>query len=446
MKNILLVFASPKAKKNYINVFPPIGILSLAAYLEKNGFYVDIIDCNIKKLVISEIKNYDLVGFSINAANIENSIELIKAISSIYPDISLVVGGPLPSVSPDTFFSLPVKAIFVSEAEDSLLTYLKNTECVDNKGYYFKDRTNRWVFNGRYSYIENLDKLPFPALGKIDLRRYYTPIKKRSPISVLISSRGCPFACTFCCKILGDKFRARSAKNVVDEIEWQVSKLQVKEIIIYDDNFTLDKNRASQICDLIIKRGIRVKLQLTNGVRVDTLDEELLGKMKSAGVWMIALAPESGNESTLQKIKKGFNLLQVEMAVKMAKGAGLKVWAFFMLGFPWENEDMVEKTIRFAKKINPHLAQFSVVTAFPGTELYREIYPKYISFYPNSKDVNIFSNESDGLFNKKVNHLITKAYRRFYFTPGKLRDFFSVFSLSDIIVMAVYTIKMRWMA
>lgn len=435
MKDLLLVFANPKNKRNYINTLPPAGILYLAAYLEKHAYSVDIIDCNVSGFSFNKSKDYRVIGFSINIANVENSIDLIKRINKINPQIELIVGGPLPSVSPEIFFRLPLKAVFISESEKSLSEYLRHPDNKNNKGYYFKDAGNNWRFNGPNPHILDLDELPFPALNKIDLRKYYTPVKKSQPVSVLISSRGCPFNCTFCCKIMGSEYRMRSAANVVSEIEWQVNELGVKEIAIYDDNFTLDSQRVEDICDLIHKKNIIVNLQLTNGVRADSLNRKLLKKMKLAGFWMIAFAPESGNIQTLEKIKKGFDLDRVKQCLSWCREFKIKTWAFFIVGFPWEDYAMFKKTVEFSATIDADIVHFTNCVPLPGTELYNQTYGKEKTW--TIKDSNFFC----GNWPAK-NGFTAQAYRELYLkNPGRMLRLFRIFSIQDLIRIIWYTFK-----
>lgn len=435
--------ASPKNKRNYINRLPPLGILYLASYLERFGYCVDIVDCNVDELKLECLNKYDLVGFSINVSNIENSVNLIKVINQKNYKIPLVIGGPLPTVSAQSFFHLPVSAIFVSESENSLLDYIKNPQAQEAKGYYFKNKHNEWVFNGCYPYIEDLDNLPFPALEKLNLKKYYTPIKKTSPVSILISSRGCPFACTFCGKILGDKFRWRSPENVVAEIEWQVNKISAKEIAIYDDNFTLINERVDRFCDLIIRKGIKVKLQLTNGVRVDNLSYDLLSKMKRAGFWIIAVAPESGNPITLKQIKKEFELSRVKQCVAWCRKLNIKVWAFFMIGFPWENIDMINDTINFAIKLGADLTHFSIVTPFPKTELYTQIFGSdQTKVY--LEDISLFHsrrNPCSNFSSKEIGNILRKAYVRVYVRTSQILNLLSFLSFKDFLRMSWYATR-----
>jgi len=437
MKDLLLVFASPKNRKNFINTLPPAGILYLAAYLEKQGHSVDVVDCNVSGFSFGQSEDYRVIGFSINIANIENSLDLIRKLTRKNPQATLIAGGPLPSAAPETFFPFPLKAIFISEAEKSLDEYLRHPDSQNQRGYYFRDGGGNWLFNGPRQHIPDLDELPFPALDKIDLRKYYTPVKKSAPVSILISSRGCPFKCTFCCQTMGSKYRMRSAANVVSEIEWQVKKLGVKEIAVYDDNFTLDAQRVEDICDLIREKGILVNLQLTNGVRADSLNRRLLEKMKLAGFWMIAFAPESGNPQTLERINKGFGLDKVKQCLAWCREAGIKTWAFFIVGFPWENDEMFEKTVNFSAAIDADIVHFTNCVPLPGTELYSQVYGQDAAW--KAEDSGFFcSRRLPG------NNLTARAYRKAYFkNPGRILRLLRVFSLPDLIRIIWYTVTSR---
>jgi len=431
---ILLITASPRRRGDYINHLPPLGILYLAAYLEQNGFFVDVVDENITELDIASAGNYRLIGLSINVANIENSISLVHRIHNLYPRLPLVIGGPLPTTLPEFFFSWPVEAIFISEAEESFLGYLTRKDPAQARGYYLKDPSGgAWNFRGPAPYMEELDRLPFPALQKVPLDRYYTPVKRRVPVASLISSRGCPFSCTFCSKTLGSKFRARSAENVVREIEWQAKVLGVREIAIYDDNFTLDAKRTEAICDLLIEKNIKVSLQLTNGVRADTMHRRLIFKMKDAGFWMIAFAPESGSEITLKRLKKALDLKRVEECVIWCREAGIKTWAFFMVGFPWEDRRMLRQTIGVARRIRSEITHFSNFTLLPGSELYQKACQGRQGW--KLQDVNLFSSRR---------RIAARSYAAVYLTdPLKVVNLFSVLSLKDLFAIIWYAVRNR---
>lgn len=442
---ILLITASPRRQGDYINHLPPLGVLYLASYLEQNGFPVDVVDENVSRLDISALGNYGLIGLSINVANIENSIRLVSRLHRLYPKIPLVIGGPLPTTLPEFFFSWPLAAIFISEAEESLLGYLRGGDSAPVPGYYFKDHSagGRWRFSGPAPYMEELDRLPFPALQKVPLERYYTPVKRKAPVSSLISSRGCPFTCTFCAKTLGNRFRARSAENVVREIEWQSKALGVREIAIYDDNFTLDAERAESICDLLVKKRIKVSLQLTNGVRADTIHRGLIFKMKEAGFWMVAFAPESGSEITLKKLKKGLDLKRVEECVVWCREAGIKTWVFFMVGFPWEDRRMLGETIRAARRIRAEITHFSNFSPLPGSELYQEASQGVKGWTP--EDVNLFSSRPGYLGRSSPDRrMAARGYAGVYLSdPSRVIKLFSVLSIKDLFAVIWYAARSR---
>jgi anaerobic magnesium-protoporphyrin IX monomethyl ester cyclase len=195
---------------------------------------------------------------------------------------------------------------------------------------------------------------------------------------MMITSRGCPYNCIFCtsCIVWGKKWRSRSPENVFDEIEHVVNTYRVKQIDFYDDNLTLDKKRMEKICDLIVKRGLRIEWFTPSGVRADTLDETLLTKMKESGCKKIRLAPESGVQRVVdQIIKKNLDLKRVEQAVVLAKKVGIKVGCFFVIGFIGETKEDIRKTINYAYKLRQLGAEsfiFSIATPIYGTELYEQ--------------------------------------------------------------------------
>ena len=434
MKDLLLIFPPPGGG-NYINIFPPMGILYLASFLEKEGFSVDVVDCAADSFSARQAAGYRTVGVSLNISNVESGTALLNEIHRLYPAVELVAGGPLPTVSPEVFFPLPLKAIFVSEAEESLLAYLRYPGGADNKGYYFRDASGWWRFNGRRPYIKDLDKLPFPALNKLNIGKYYTPVRRSTPVSALISSRGCPFECGFCCHVLGEEYRARSAENVVDEIEWQVKELGANEIALYDDNFTLDRQRVMEICLLLLHRRVKVSLQLTNGVRADTLDEELLRTMKSAGVWMIALAPESGSGATLARIHKGFSAREVEKGLSLCRRLGINTWVFFILGFPWEKEEDFAATVKAACSTDADIVHFSRFVPLPGTPLYALSCPVIPS--QGMRDADLFSASGRSA-------LTARAYRSVYLRrPLRLLRLLRICPFLDIFGLILHAFRTR---
>lgn len=443
IKNALFIISSPVEKGYYANALPPLGILSIATILKEKGFKVDVIDCFIESFDKHDIAEYDLIGFSIMISNIENTLKTIQEIKRNYPEKLIIVGGPHVNSYPSFFTEHElIDLVAVGEGEYTMLELMEKRSPSGVRGLYYKDKNNKTVFNGDRDRIRNLDELPFPDLSMVDFKKYDVTIKKKKYISSIMTSRGCPFSCSFCFHSIGRQWIARSPENVVDEIEYQVNKFGIKEICIFDDNFTLNIERAKKICRLIIDRKIKVILQFTNGIRVDRVDKELLQLLKDAGLWLVGVAPESGSAETLEKINKKFDLVKVEDVVRWCHEIGLNTHTYFMVGFPWETKEHIKKSIDLSLKLDTDLTQFSRVIPLPGTELFRQM----------GLDINADFARDRGLFYGNVQHtvekiseseihsLIKKGYRAFYFNPFRIWRIFKMLSFVSLIRLVKYSL------
>jgi radical SAM superfamily enzyme YgiQ (UPF0313 family) len=225
----------------------------------------------------------------------------------------------------------------------------------------------------------------------------------------------------------------------VDEIEWQIKEFKVKELCIYDDNFSYDLERAHRICDLILDRGIKINFQFPNGIHIGRLDRELLEKLKSIGTHYIGIAPETGNKVTMQRIKKQFEEEKVKSIVSACKELKLKTLGFFMLGFSWEGSSEVKSTIEFAKRINTDLVQFTRLIPYKQTGLYN-LMPdaKVLPSIKGSIDRNPFFGG-----NPDLQKSVRMAYRDFYFRIGKILSLLVNFSPRDLFSLIKYAISTR---
>jgi radical SAM superfamily enzyme YgiQ (UPF0313 family) len=444
---VLLIFHSSGDKKASIEVLPPLGILSIAAYLESKNIKTDVIDFTIEPDAIINVSSYDIIGFSINIFNYERSSKEIENIKKCDNRVKVVVGGPLCMSSPEIFLINNVDAVFTCEGEEALYEFITKEDKKDVKGIYLKD-DDGYVYTGERELIRNLDELPFPALNKVNIRKYNNHPRKKRPISSIMTSRGCPFDCIFCFHAMGRKWRARSAENVVEEIKWQVSEFGIREILIYDDAFSLNRKRAEKICDLIISYNIDIILQFPNGLRVDNLDYSLLNKLKMVGTWLIAIAPETGNPEIMKIIKKEFDHDKVIQIRKVCRQLGIKTHGLFMIGFPFENKATILETIAFAKKLDCEIVQFSKVIPFPKTELYEMLereggvlnaIHEVKSYYGGT----ITTHKVGDLQKEDVNMLIRKAYRSYYLRVNKIIDLLLTFSIRDLIQLGIYALRIR---
>lgn len=232
-------------------------------------------------------------------------------------------------------------------------------------------RNGAVVVNEDRPRLEDLDSLPYPARDLYRWERYHEPSHLALPWITMITSRGCPFRCTYCLwpqVMYGGKFRARSARNVVDEVEHCVRRYKPGEIFFDDDTFTIGKKRVLELCDEIVRRGIEVIWSCMG--RVDTVDEEMLSRMRRAGCRKIKFGVETGSTAIMKTIRKGIDLGKVPGAFEAAKRCGLEVHGTFMVGLPGETEETVRETVALAKSLPNDSLQFSIATPFPGTEFF----------------------------------------------------------------------------
>lgn len=370
--------------------------------------------------------------------NFEDGLKMAEIAKNTKPDCITVFGGIHPTIFPEEVLNNKyIDVVCVGEGETTMLELIQTMSKGEglNKvaGILYKEN-GKIIKNQARPLIQNLDDVPFPARDLLPMHDYlFTQVGRvgwelPSPSTSMITSRGCPFQCTFCSSHLtfGRKVRYRSPRNVVDEIEHMVNKYKVKGISFVDDTFTLNSKRTSAICSEIISRGINVQWMCMG--RVDTTSKELLEDMKKAGCISIGYGIESGSQHVLDEyIKKNISLEAAQKAIKITKEVGLTSVAYFMIGTPGETIDDIHKTIEFAKKLNPDAVNFSITIPMPGTEMFN-IANKMGTIKVNSFRDYDFSNypifESQNLPKEKVFELHNKAdgqfYMRFSYITGQI--------------------------
>jgi len=412
---------------------PPLGLASLATVLKQNGHEVKIIDAPAMELYTPQIKEIlskeqpEMIGVTATTPTVYNALEIAESAKEVCPDSFTVLGGPHPSFLPiETLRECPVlDAVCIGEGEETVVELAeaveKRRDLSDVRGIAYRLKEGRIIKNPPRPLIKDLDSLPFPAWHLLPVDKY-TILGKKSVICHIMSSRGCPFQCIFCSSSLlfGKRYRARSAKSVVDEMEYLVSEYNPKSIEFSDDEFTLNKRRVEEICDEIKKRGLDVPWACSS--RVDTISRSLLEKMKRAGCFFIYYGIESGSQRILNFIKKGIRIEQIERAVKWTRQVGIKALGSFIIGFPDETREEIERTLSFPKRLRLDFAQFSIATPYPGTELYEiakregllltEDWSRYTAAQPVMAMKNLSVEELQKLFRR--------AYVNFYLTPRVL--------------------------
>ena len=425
--HVVLVNPPYRTKPHQHPPFPPLGLGYLAAVLEKNHYKVEVIDCQASKLSYEEFKRElskrqpTIVGASSNTRLYKSALEIIKIAKKLHPNCLTLLGG-----SHVTFWDenalkeCPQLDIAVrKEGEYTLLELVQRLEA--GKGYedvigitYRKG--NEIVRNPDRPYIENLDELPFPARHLWDL----DSIRKTEDIFYLMTTRACVYWCEFCAavRMFGRRYRMRSVKNVVDEVEFLHKKYNATVFTFCDDAFTVDQARTAELCREIRKRGLKIRWNC--GTRVDMITKELLIKMKNAGCVSVWFGVESGTQQVLDEMKKGISPEQTVRTIGWVIELGLKPVPNVLLGFPGETKETAWKTIKFAEKVSPYdVSMFNIATPYPGTPLYDRVMEKgwvrVTDFDLYDATMPIF--ETPMLSMKELEDLYAKAFQSFYLRP-----------------------------
>jgi anaerobic magnesium-protoporphyrin IX monomethyl ester cyclase len=360
-----------------------LGLGYIAAYLEVNGISADLVDCTFlsQEKALEKIRGSKprIVGIQVMFSMKEKATELAKLLRE---DCGLLVaGGPLPTSNPEDFVS-HFDVVVIGEGEQTMLEIVR---AVNDGGDLSKVKGIAFNENGKMmhapprDFVENLDTIPFPSRELFDNRAYknYYSSNFGYTTTSIITSRGCPFMCDFCSRpIFGNRFRSRTAENIAEEVE-EVRELGYERIWFADDCFTLDRRRLIDICDELIQRRIRIGWECLS--RVDTVDLEVAEKMKQAGCVRVFFGIESGNDSVLALMKKQANTKQAEEAVNIFKKVGVQVGAFFILGYPGENDKTILDTVKFASSLPLDYLSFTLPYPIPGTPLFDRVKDKIIS-------------------------------------------------------------------
>ncbi|MGD6807098.1 MAG: B12-binding domain-containing radical SAM protein [Candidatus Bathyarchaeia archaeon] len=408
--------------------FIPLGLAYLGAVAEKAGHKVTVIDCQAERLNYDTFRtriaetSSDLIGATATTLLYKSAMKLITIAKEAQPNAVTALGG-----SHGTFWDEnalkeyhALDIVVRREGEETLLELAEKLESQSSLkgvlGITYRE-VEKIVRNPDRPFIQDLDALPFPAHHLLPLEKLRHNGKILFP---LVSSRGCVYWCDFCStvRMFGRGYRMRSAKNVVDEMQYIHDTYGVDQVTFYDDAFSVDRNRVLEICSELHKRNL--KLMWDCGTRVDMVDHELMKTMKDAGCIAVWLGVESGSELILGKMNKSIKLEQTRKAYKTAHQVGLMTIANVVLGFPGETEQTAKETIKFVSSLNPEDVGFYIATPYPGTPMYDEVvkngwlrvtdFDRYDTAGPTF--------ETPQLSMEKLAELRAKAYKHFYLRPG----------------------------
>ena len=358
--------------------------LGYIAAIVKNKYQVFLKDYPAERLSFENFKtdfllfNPDIIFISTTNSSIYEDLAFIERIKKIKKDILVIFKGAL-FFNPehDLFDELDlsnVDYLIGGEVEFIISDLLDGSNVETITGISYK-KEGKWISNKLIDFNSNLDFIPFPSRELMNNALYINPSTNK-PMATISTSRGCPSACIYCVSpiISGRKVRYRSPENILQELKECVKKYEIYDFFFKSDTFTINKEWVINLCDLIINSELNGKINWVANSRVNTIDEEMLLKMKQAGCSVIALGLESGSEESLKKMKKGTTLDQNKQAVKLIKKVGFKIFGFYLIGFPWENKENLEQTKKLIFELNTDFIELSIATPFKGSELYSMLY------------------------------------------------------------------------
>ena len=418
------------------NVCPPLGLGYVGSALSKEGFSTAVLDCALGICDLQTVLRFvrpDWVGITGMTAQY-NSMKDLAKISKDF-GAKVVFGGIHSSALPEFVIQDCPDVDYVIKGEGEI-AFPNLVKGIIGPGIFYRGKDK--VEGSNPEYITDLDTLvsPWCTLDTFrykDTKVHGISVRKGPAISV-ISSRGCPYSCSFCgaSQVQGKKLRLRSSKNFLDELDFLRSQ-GVKEIQILDDNFTFNEDHASTICQGMLDRGLKLAWTLPNGIRADRVTPKLLKLMKEAGCYYFGLGIESGSQRVLNTINKSLDLNRVKQTVELSEKLGFIVQGFFMVGFPKETQSDLDLTRRVALSLPLDRMSINPVIPMPGSSLYQE----YINsglVIPNNQDWSRFNRLDYRSSNPNYTSGFVRSLNlRFYLNPSRLLKLVSkVRSLSEV--------------
>jgi len=393
-----------------------------------------------------------LVITAVSTPTFSNDIKVINLIKDRI-DTHVSVTGMHTTIFPDKALADPkIDSVIRGEPE---MTSLELAKALFNKrglgsinGLSYK-HTGKVLHNPDRPLIENLDLLPFPAREMLNIKRYCLPMNLR-PYTFIIPSRGCWHDCVFCQvkNYYGKQLRLRNIGNIISEVEEVVRKLDIKNIAILSDNFTLKRDFVVQFCEGLIEKKLNISWMANS--RVDTVDYPLLSLMKKAGCYGLSYGVESGSQDILDRAKKNITIAQIEKSFYWTHKTGIRTLAQVILGLPGETRNTIKRTLDLLVKINPDFVQFNCAVPYPGTGLYKLAIEKN-NIREDSWELfepSLAFPSADGLSAKEIKRQRMICYLMFYCRPRYLTKLFKMLGkdikISRTIAVALIKFIKEW--
>ena len=400
---------------------PPTDLMYLASIAENCGFEAIIRDYSQGgnfEADLKEIQPNYLVA-NIATPTFKSDMMAVQLAKEIVPSICTIVkGARFLTYNTNTIYENPfIDYVIMGEAELTLKDILDGVPDNEILGICYRENFQP-VKNDKRPFIDNLDILPFPARHLVDNSIYRRPDNGKVQAVVKVA-RGCPFHCFFCLAtpVSGAKVRTRSPENIVAELKVCVEKYNIKNFLFWSDIFNFDREWTLELCQKIIESGL--KITWSSNTRADTMDDEMAKMMYKSGCRLVSIGVESGSQKMLDNIGKKITLDDIRNTVKILKKNKIKIYNYFVIGLPWETEETVEETIKFAIELDSNFISFYTATPLPGTKYFA--YAMMNKLVEGNLDFRSAYYEpvvrSEYLSKERIFELHKQAVKRFYLRP-----------------------------
>ena len=404
-------------------IVPPLGIAYIAAALREAGHDVEIHDFNVE-YAPPDYSSFGLVGISGDTCRHKKLLDIASQAKAA--GAAVMTGGPhVTFMDEETLREGGVDYVLRGEAEETAVELALALESGDGPGgirgiSYVKDGS--FIRNPDRTPPQDLDALQYPARDLLKMERYRSLEMARRKITSIVSSRGCPGGCRFCAshKYAGRKWRARSVESLMSEIRLVVGIYGYGGVAFVDDNFTMDPRRVIELCRRIIDEGLDIRWWCFS--RVDNIlrNPEMVEMMGRSGCRYVFMGIESANQGILDRFAKRTDSEMARKAVDLLRKNGIETLAAYILGAPDETREMIENTIRFSIDLKTGGVQYTLLTPFPGTELWQEMSGRLLTTDWEKFDCTHPVIRSDHLSPEEIRDLFFKAYKKFWMRPGRL--------------------------
>jgi radical SAM superfamily enzyme YgiQ (UPF0313 family) len=356
---------------------PHIGMAYLLAVAKRCGLRTKYVDMVMDAVSVEDLIELvrkttpRLIGLTAFTVQIRTAADIAGQIKAQFPKAVVCVGGPHPIGLPTgTLDEFPAIDFVVCGEGEGILPRLVESVGDESRLAQIPGIVTRGGGSPNGAPVEDLDALPYPAWDEFDLSKYPGTYPHRTRLELpMVSGRGCPYRCTFCCRALGDRLRRRSVGSVIGEIEHNIERYGCESVAFLDETFVLNLDWAEEFFATMIRRGLSERVSWSCSTRVSNVTPELLARMRQAGCYYIFYGMESADDLILKRIKKGITVEQIRSATQWTKEAGIIPVGAFIIGLPGDTEEHVFKAIDLADELDLYSVTFPVAVPFPGTEL-----------------------------------------------------------------------------